>query len=127
MQTKQNKLLIILAITAAIEFVVASIIIILITNGIRIDRQVKKEQDGLVITEYEQVYHVFFKQEIFLSVENTTDKMIGTLTIRDKNSGKEDTIHKLRPNDKRKLYFAMDNYFKSVDFEIVELKFVEMY
>ena len=85
MQTKQNKLLIILAITAAIEFVVASIIIILITNGIRIDRQVKKEQDGLVITEYEQVYHVFFKQEIFLSVENTTDKMIGTLTIRDEN------------------------------------------
>ena len=79
------------------------------------------------MTEYEQVYHVFTKQEIFLSVNNTSDKMIGTLTIRDKNSGKTETIHKVRPGDKKKLYFSLESYFKKVDFEIIELKFVEMY
>jgi len=122
-----DRLIIYLAITLPVLFITSFIFLFLITYGIRIDRKLNTTKEGLTMTEYEQVYHVFMKQEIFLSVNNTSDKMIGTLTIRDKNSGKTETIHKVRPGDKKKLYFSLESYFKKVDFEIIELKFVEMY
>lgn len=127
MRDNLDRLIIYLAITLPVLCLTSFIFLFLITYGIRIDRKLNTSQDGLTMTEYEQVYHVFMKQEIFLSVNNTTDKMIGTLTIRDKNSGKVETLHKLRPGDKKKLYFSLESYFEKVDFEIIELKFVEMY
>ena len=77
--------------------------------------------------QYEQVYHVFITQEVFLTVKNSSEEMIGTLKIREKNTKKEVTIHKLRPDDKIKMYFSLDSYFSNVEFEIVEVRFVEMY
>lgn len=127
MRDNLDRLIIYLAITLPVLFITSFIFLFLITYGIRIDRKLNTTKEGLTMTEYEQVYHVFMKQEIFLSVNNTSDKMIGTLTIRDKNSGKTETIHKVRPGDKKKLYFSLESYFKKVDFEIIELKFVEMY
>lgn len=127
MRDNLDRLIIYLAITLPVLCITSFIFLFLITYGIRIDRKLNTTKEGLTMTEYEQVYHVFMKQEIFLSVNNTSDKMIGTLTIRDKNSGKTETIHKVRPGDKKKLYFSLESYFKKVDFEIIELKFVEMY
>lgn len=127
MRDNLDRLIIYLAITLPVLCITSFIFLFLITYGIRIDRKLNTTKEGLTMTEYEQVYHVFMKQEIFLSVNNTSDKMIGTLTIRDKNSGKTETIHKVRPGDKKKLYFSLESYFKNVDFEIIELKFVEMY
>lgn len=127
MRDNLDRLIIYLAITLPVLFITSFIFLFLITYGIRIDRKLNTTKEGLTMTEYEQVYHVFTKQEIFLSINNTSDKMIGTLTIRDKNSGKTETIHKVRPGDKKKLYFSLESYFKKVDFEIIELKFVEMY
>lgn len=127
MRDNLDRLIIYLAITLPVLCITSFIFLFLITYGIRIDRKLNTTKEGLTMTEYEQVYHVFTKQEIFLSVNNTSDKMIGTLTIRDKNSGKTETIHKVRPGDKKKLYFSLESYFKNVDFEIIELKFVEMY
>lgn len=122
-----DRLIIYLAIALPVLFFASCIFLFLITYGIRMDRKLNTTQDGLTMTEYEQVYHVFMKQEIFLSVNNTSDRMIGTLTIREKTSGQTETIHKIRPGDKKKLYFSLKSYFKKVDFEILELKFVEMY
>ena len=127
MRDNLDRLIIYLAITLPVLCITSFIFLFLITYGIRIDRKLNTTKEGLTMTEYEQVYHVFMKQEIFLSVNNTSDKMIGTLTIRDKNSGKTETIHKVRPGDKKKLYFSLESYFRKVDFEIIELKFVEMY
>lgn len=127
MRDNLDRLIIYLAITLPVLCITSFIFLFLITYGIRIDRKLNTTKEGLTMTEYEQVYHVFTKQEIFLSINNTSDKMIGTLTIRDKNSGKTETIHKVRPGDKKKLYFSLESYFKKVDFEIIELKFVEMY
>lgn len=127
MRDNLDRLIIYLAITLPVLCITSFIFLFLITYGIRIDRKLNTTKEGLTMTEYEQVYHVFMKQEVFLSVNNTSDKMIGTLTIRDKNSGKTETIHKVRPGDKKKLYFSLESYFKKVDFEIIELKFVEMY
>ena len=127
MRDNLDRLIIYLAITLPVLFITSFIFLFLITYGIRIDRKLNTTKEGLTMTEYEQVYHVFTKQEIFLSINNTSDKMIGTLTIRDKNSGKTETIHKVRPGDKKKLYFSLESYFRKVDFEIIELKFVEMY
>lgn len=92
------------------------------TEGIRIDRKVEIEKDGVKIEEYEQVYHVFMKQEAFVSVENTSDKEIGTLIVREKNSGKTDTLHKLRPGKKTKMYFSFDSYYDKLEFEIIEVR-----
>lgn len=83
------------------------------------------EKDGLIIEEYEQVYHVLSNQEAFISVNNTTDKMIGTLVIREKNTGKEDTLHKLRPGKKTKMYMEFDNKYDKLEFEVVKIIFVE--
>ena len=127
MRDNLDRLIIYLAITLPVLCITSFIFLFLITYGIRIDRKLNTTKEGLTMTEYEQVYHVFMKQEIFLSINNTSDKMIGTLTIRDKNSGKTETIHKVRPGDKKKLYFSLESYFRKVDFEIIELKFVEMY
>lgn len=127
MRDNLDRLIIYLAITLLVLSITSFIFLFLITYGIRIDRKLNTSREGLTMTEYEQVYHVFMKQEIFLSVSNDTDKMIGTLTIREKTSGKTETIHKVRPGDKKKLYFNLKSYFKNVDFEIIELKFVEMY
>lgn len=127
MRDNLDRLIIYLAITLLVLCVITFIFVFLITNGIRIDRKLNTSQEGLTITEYEQVYHVFMKQEIFLSISNDSNQMIGTLTIREKISGKTETIHKVRPGDKKKLYFSLDSYFKKVDFEIIELRFVEMY
>lgn len=68
------------------------------------------------------MYHVFMNQEAFISVENTTDKMIGTLVIREKHSGKTDTLHKLRPGKKTKMYMEFDTSFGELEFEIIEIK-----
>lgn len=127
MRDNLDRLIIYLAITLLVLSITSFIFLFLITYGIRIDRKLNTSREGLTMTEYEQVYHVFMKQEIFLSVSNDTDKMIGTLTIREKTSGKTETIHKVRPGDKKKLYFNLKSYFKKADFEIIELKFVEMY
>ncbi|MBO5477804.1 MAG: hypothetical protein J6A15_08645 [Clostridia bacterium] len=122
-----DRLIIYLAIALPILCIINFVILFLLTNGIRIDREYNTTREGLKLTEYEQVYHVFSKQEIFLSISNDSEQMIGTLTVRENTSGKTETIHKVRPGDKKKLYFSLDSYFKNVDFEIIELKFVEMY
>ena len=110
-----------------IEFIICTLVIILLTYGIRINRKYEYNKEKFEIVQYEQVYHVFMPQEIFLEIENKSDKMIGTITIKERNSGKTETLHKLRPGKSTKMYFSLNSFFSSVDFEIVELKFVEMY
>ena len=110
-----------------IEFIICTVVIILLTYGIRINRKYEYNKEKFEIVQYEQVYHVFMPQEIFLEIENKSDKIIGTITIKEKNSGKTETLHKLRPGKSTKMYFSLNSFFSSVDFEIVELKFVEMY
>lgn len=110
-----------------IEFIICTVVIILLTYGIRINRKYEYNKEKFEIVQYEQVYHVFMPQEIFLEIENKSDKMIGTITIKERNSGKTETLHKLRPGKSTKMYFSLNSFFSSVDFEIVELKFVEMY
>lgn len=110
-----------------IEFIICTVVIILLTYGIRINRKYEYNKEKFEIVQYEQVYHVFMPQEIFLEIENKSDKMIGTITIKEGNSGKTETLHKLRPGKSTKMYFSLNSFFSSVDFEIVELKFVEMY
>lgn len=110
-----------------IEFIICTVVIILLTYGIRINRKYEHNKEKFEIVQYEQVYHVFMPQEIFLEIENKSDKMIGTITIKERNSGKTETLHKLRPGKSTKMYFSLNSFFSSVDFEIVELKFVEMY
>ncbi len=117
----------ILAFICFISFLISFCFIFLITNGIRINNKCNVSQDGLQLVQYEQVYHVFITQEVFLTVKNSSEEMIGTLKIREKNTKKEVTIHKLRPDDKIKMYFSLDSYFSNVEFEIVEVRFVEMY
>lgn len=126
MKSNLDKLVVYLFIVFLIEFVVATVVIILLTNGIRINRKCNIAKDGFELTQYEQVYHVFMNQEVFLQIENKTDKMIGTLIVREKNSGITDTFHKLRPGKSTKLYFDLNTKFDDVEFEILELKFVEM-
>lgn len=127
MKIDLDKLIVYLFITFLIEAVVGTILIILLTNGIRINRKCNVSKEELKLVQYEQVYHVFMNQEIFLQVENKSDRMIGTLTIKEKNSEKTETLHKIRPGMKTKMYFNLESYFKGVEFEIVELKFVEAY
>lgn len=110
-----------------IEFIICTVVIILLTYGIRINRKYEYNKEKFEIVQYEQVYHVFMPQEIFLEIENKSDKMIGTITIKERNSGKTETLHKLRPGKSTKMYFSLNSFFSSVDFEILELKFVEMY
>lgn len=110
-----------------IEFIICTVVIILLTYGIRINRKYEYNKEKFEIVQYEQVYHVFMPQEIFLEIENKSDKMIGTITVKERNSGKTETLHKLRPGKSTKMYFSLNSFFSSVDFEIVELKFVEMY
>ena len=110
-----------------IEFIICTVLIILLTYGIRINRKYEYNKEKFEIVQYEQVYHVFMPQEIFLEIENKSDKMIGTITIKVRNSGKTETLHKLRPGKSTKMYFSLNSFFSSVNFEIVELKFVEMY
>ena len=110
-----------------IEFIICTVVIILLTYGIRINRKYEYNKEKFEIVQYEQVYHVFMPQEIFLEIENKSDKMIGTITIKERNSGKTETLHKLRPGKSTKMYFSLNSFFSSVDFEIVEIKFVEMY
>ena len=110
-----------------IEFIICTVVIILLTYGIRINRKYEYNKEKFEIVQYEQVYHVFMPQEIFLEIENKSDKMIGTITIKERNSGKTETLHKLRPGKSTKMYFSLNSFFSSVYFEIVELKFVEMY
>lgn len=110
-----------------IEFIICTVVIILLTYGIRINRKYEYNKEKFEIVQYEQVYHVFMPQEIFLEIENKSDKMIGTITIKERNSGKTETLHKLRPGKSTKMYFSLNSFFSSVDFEIVELKFVEIY
>lgn len=110
-----------------IEFIICTVVIILLTYGIRINRKYEYNKEKFEIVQYEQVYHVFMPQDIFLEIENKSDKMIGTITIKERNSGKTETLHKLRPGKSTKMYFSLNSFFSSVDFEIVELKFVEMY
>lgn len=110
-----------------IEFIICTVVIILLTYGIRINRKYEYNKEKFEIVQYEQVYHVFIPQEIFLEIENKSDKMIGTITIKERNSGKTETLHKLRPGKSTKMYFSLNSFFSSVDFEILELKFVEMY
>ena len=110
-----------------IEFIICTVVIILLTYGIRINRKYEYNKEKFEIVQYEQVYHVFMPQEIFLEIENKSDKMIGTITIKERNSGKTETLHKLRPGKSTKIYFSLNSFFSSVDFEIVELKFVEMF
>ena len=110
-----------------IEFIICTVVIILLTYGIRINRKYEYNKEKFEIVQYEQVYHVFMPQEIFLEIENKSDKMIGTITIKERNSGKTETLHKLRPGKSTKMYLSLNSFFSSVDFEIVELKFVEMY
>ena len=110
-----------------IEFIICTVVIILLTYGIRINRKYEYNKEKFEIVQYEQVYHVFMPQEIFLEIENKSDKMIGTITIKERNSGKTETLHKLRPGKSTKMYFSLNSFFSSVNFEIVELKFVEMY
>lgn len=126
MKDNLDKLVVYLFTIFLIEFIVSAMILILLTNGIRINRKCNIAKDGFELVEYEQVYHVFMNQEIFLKIENKTDMMIGTIVVREKNSGITDTFHKLRPGKSTKLYFDMDTKFEDVEFEIVELKFVEM-
>lgn len=127
MKSNLDKIIYYLSIIFFIEFIVATVVIILLTNGIRVNRNCNIAKDGFELTQYEQVYHVFMNQEVFLKIENKTDKMIGTVIVKEKNSGKTETHHKLSPGKSTKLYFNLDSYFEEVEFEIVELKFVEMY
>lgn len=126
MKNSFDKLPIYLLIVLLIESIICMSVIILITNGIRINRESNYGKDNVELTKYEQVYHVFMKQEIFLTVENKSDKMIGTITVKEKKSGKTETLHKIRPGKSVKMYFSLDSYFEKVEFEIVELRFVEM-
>lgn len=125
MKSNLDKLVVYLFVVFLIEFIVATVVIVLLTNGIRINRKYNIAKDGFELTQYEQVYHVFMNQEVFLQIENKTDKMIGTLVVREKNSQITDTFHKLRPGKSTKLYFNLNTKFEDVQFEIVELKFVE--
>ena len=122
-----DKLVIAIGITFVIVLILSSAIIYLTLNGIRVNRKENIATEGLEITGYEQVYHVFFKQEIFLNIHNTTDKMIGTLKITEKKTGKTEVMHKISPGDKRKMYFLLDSYFEEPEFEVTEIKFVGMY
>ncbi len=126
MESKLDKLVVYLFVVFLIEFVVSAIVIILLTNGIRINRKCGIAKDDLELVQYEQVYHVFMTQEIFLQIENKSEKMIGTLVVKEKNSGKIETHHKLGPGKSTKLYFNLDSYFEKVEFEIVEVKFIEI-
>ncbi len=114
-----------LALVTLIIFIIGFTLVFLLTNGIRINRKLCYNENGLELVYYEQVYHVFMEQEIFLQVENKTDNSIAILTVKEKNSGKESTIHKLLSGKKTKLYFSLDSYFEKAEFEIVNLKFVE--
>lgn len=127
MKSNLDKIIYYLSIIFLIEFIVATVVIILLTNGIRVNRKCNIAKDGLELTQYEQVYHVFMKQEVFLQVENKTEDMIGTLVVREKNSEKTETRYKIYPGKKTKLYFSLDSYFEDVEFEIEKLRFVEMY
>lgn len=122
-----EKLVRILAFICFIFFLISFSFVFLITNGIRINHKCDVSQDRLQLVQYEQVYHVFMNQEVFLTVKNNSDSMIETLIVREKNSKKEVTIHKLRPNDTIKMYFNLENFFSKVEFQIVEIRFVEMY
>lgn len=122
-----DKLVIAIGITFVIVLILSSAIIYLTLNGIRVNRKENIATEGLEITGYEQVYHVFFKQEIFLNIHNTTDKMIGTLKITEKKTGKTEVMHKISPGDKRKMYFLLDSYFEEPEFEVTEIKFVGIY
>jgi hypothetical protein len=53
--------------------------------------------------------------------------MISTVTIKEKTSGKTDTLHKIKPGQSIKMYFSLDSYFKNAEFDIIELEFVEIY
>ena len=121
-----DKLVIALGIAFVIVLILTSAIIYLTLNGIRVNRKENVATEGLEITGYEQVYHVFFKQEIFLNIHNTTDKMIGTLKITEKKTGKTEVMHKISPGDKMKMYFLLDSYFEEPEFEVTEIKFVGM-
>jgi len=114
-----------LLVVLLIEAVVCFGIIFLLTNGIRINRKSAYEKEDVELTKYEQVYHFFMTQEIFLTIENNSDKMIRTITVKEKVSGKTDTLHKVKPGNQIKMYFSLNSYFKKAEFEIVELKFVE--
>lgn len=127
MKSNLDKIIYYLSIIFLIEFIVATVVIILLTNGIRVNRKCNIAKDGLELTQYEQVYYVFMKQEVFLQVENKTEDMIGTLVVREKNSEKTETRYKIYPGKKTKLYFSLDSYFEDVEFEIEKLRFVEMY
>lgn len=127
MKLNLDRIIFYLFYTFLIEFIICTVVIILLTYGIRINRKYEYNKEKFEIVQYEQVYHVFMPQEIFLEIENKSDKMIGTITIKERNSGKTETLHKLRPGKSTKMYFSLNSFFSSVDFEIVELKFVEMY
>ena len=127
MKLNLDRIIIYLFYAFLIEFIICTVVIILLTYGIRINRKYEYNKEKFEIVQYEQVYHVFMPQEIFLEIENKSDKMIGTITIKERNSGKTETLHKLRPGKSTKMYFSLNSFFSSVDFEIVELKFVEMY
>lgn len=126
MKDNLAKITMYLAIATLIIFILSFTFVFLITNGIRIDRKLGYNKDGLALVYYEQVYHVFMEQEIFLQVENKTENTIAYVTVKEKNSGKESTIHKVLPGRKTKLYFSLDSYFDKAEFEIVNLRFVEM-
>ena len=76
-----------------IEFIICTVVIILLTYGIRINRKYEYNKEKFEIVQYEQVYHVFMPQEIFLEIENKSDKMIGTITIKERNY-EEDFYHR---------------------------------
>lgn len=122
MNSKSDKLLLGLMITFLVVFIVSFTIIALMTNGIRINRKLNRTENGLKFVEYEQVYHVFIPQEIFLTVTNTSDKTIGIVRI--KGNEKEDKLLKLQPGQTKKLYYNLDSYFEDVTFNIEEIRFV---
>ncbi|MGN1013365.1 MAG: hypothetical protein ACI4ON_06045 [Clostridia bacterium] len=93
-----------------IEFIICTVVIILLTYGIRINRKYEYNKEKFEIVQYEQVYHVFMPQEIFLEIENKSDRMIGTITIKEKKSGKTETLHKLRPGKSTKMYFSLNSF-----------------
>lgn len=126
MKSGLDRLVIILAFITLIIFLCGFAFIFLITNGIRINRFLDVSQDNLQLVQYEQVYHVFMNQEIFLKIKNNSENMIGTLIIKEKNSGIEETIHKLAPGNTINVYFALDSFFDEAYFEIVKLKYIEM-
>lgn len=126
MRNYLDRIVITLAFICFITFFISCFFIYIITNGIRINHKCDVAKNNLELVQYEQVYHVFMDQEIFLKITNNSDKMIGTLTIKEKNSGIEETINKIRPGYTLNMYFNLNNRFKDVEFEIVKLKFVEM-